>query len=67
MSENFGAQCTVVAIDARQTEPGKWEVVTRSGTQAEPLSAVDWSVEVERLGAGEILLTSFDRDGTQRL
>ena len=39
--------------------------MTRSGTQAEPLSAVDWSVEVERRGAGEILLTSFDRDGTR--
>ena len=65
MSENFGAQCTVVAIDARQTEPGFWEVVTRSGTQAEPLGAVDWSAEVESRGAGEILLTSFDRDGTR--
>jgi imidazoleglycerol phosphate synthase cyclase subunit len=65
MSENFGAQCTVVAIDARQTEPGFWEVLTRSGTQAEPLSAVDWARDVESRGAGEILLTSFDRDGTR--
>ena len=65
MAENFGAQCTVVAIDAKQTQPGFWGVMTRSGTQAEPLNAIEWAAEVEQRGAGEILLTSFDRDGTR--
>lgn len=65
LSEHFGAQCTVVAIDARQSEPGSWYVVTRSGTQSETLDAVAWAAEAEQRGAGEILLTSFDRDGTR--
>lgn len=65
MSTRFGAQCTVIAIDAKQTSPGNWHVVTRSGTQSEPLDAVQWAATAQRLGAGEILLTSFDRDGTR--
>ncbi len=65
LSKKFGAQCTVVAIDAKQSEPGVWQVLTRSGTQGEPLDAVSWAAEVDRRGAGEILLTSFDRDGTR--
>lgn len=72
LSVQFGAQCTVVAIDARQNDAlisdgvsKAWEVVTRSGTQAEPLDAVTWAAQAEQLGAGEILLTSFDRDGTR--
>lgn len=67
IAERFGAQCTVVAIDAARPEgdpAGSWQVVTRSGTQREPLDAVAWAIECERRGAGEILLTSWDRDGT---
>ena len=66
MSDRFGAQCTVVAIDARwNADHQQFQVLTRSGTTAEPLDAVAWSSEAERRGAGEILLTSFDRDGTR--
>jgi imidazoleglycerol phosphate synthase cyclase subunit len=70
MAGRFGSQCTVVAIDARRLggnqvdEDQRWEVVTRSGTQAEPLDVLDWGRNCELLGAGEILLTSMDRDGT---
>lgn len=64
MSEHFGTQCTVVAIDARLTN-GQYQVLTRSGTTAETLDAVNWAHEVQQRGAGEILLTSFDRDGTR--
>jgi len=64
MSQRFGAQCTVVAIDAKMTD-GQFQVLTRSGTEAETLDAVDWAAEAQQRGAGEILLTSFDRDGTR--
>lgn len=64
MSQRFGAQCTVVAIDAKMTD-GQFQVLTRSGTEAEALDAVVWAAQAESLGAGEILLTSFDRDGTR--
>ena len=67
MATRFGAQCTVVAIDAKR-DPAKdnfWQVMTRSGTQGEPLNAVNWAAEAQQRGAGEILLTSFDRDGTR--
>ena len=64
MSVRFGAQCTVVAIDAKKTD-GVFQVLTRSGTTAETLDAVKWSAQAQELGAGEILLTSFDRDGTR--
>jgi len=60
----FGAQCTVVAIDAKQID-GRFQVLTRSGTCAETLDAVAWASEAQARGAGEILLTSFDRDGTR--
>ena len=69
----FGSQCIVVAIDARRIQgstdgaasgPG-WEVYTHGGRTPTGLDAVRWAEEVERLGAGEILLTSMDRDGTQ--
>lgn len=61
----FGAQCTVVAIDAAKMEDSSdWQVVTRSGTKRHDLSAIEWAVRCEELGAGEILLTSWDRDGT---
>ena len=64
MATRFGAQCTVVAIDAKMTD-GVFQVLTRSGTEAETLDAVQWAATAQRLGAGEILLTSFDRDGTR--
>jgi cyclase len=64
-AEKFGSQCIVVAIDAKQTAPGKWEVFTHGGRIATGLDAVEYAREVARLGAGEILLTSMDRDGTR--
>lgn len=64
-SNKHGAQCIVVAIDAKQTAPGKWEVFTHGGRNATGLDAVEWARKVESLGAGEILLTSMDRDGTK--
>lgn len=65
LADRFGTQCTVIAIDAASQQTGSgWEVVTRSGTHRTGLDAVGWASETERLGAGEILLTSWDRDGT---
>lgn len=63
-SEMFGAQCIVVAIDAKRTGDG-WIVYTHGGRTPTEIDAVEWAVEVERRGAGEILLTSMDRDGTK--
>ena len=60
----FGSQCVVVAIDAKQTGPGKWEVFTHGGRTPTGLDVLDWCRQVESLGAGELLLTSMDRDGT---
>ncbi|MBA3031820.1 MAG: imidazole glycerol phosphate synthase subunit HisF [Gammaproteobacteria bacterium] len=60
-----GSQCIVVAIDAKQTSPGKWEVFTHGGRNNTQLDAIDWARKVAELGAGEILLTSMDRDGTK--
>jgi imidazole glycerol-phosphate synthase subunit HisF len=65
MARRFGAQCTVVAIDAAQTSPGFWEVVIKSGKERTGINALDWAARAVELGAGEILLTSFDRDGTR--
>jgi cyclase len=64
-SARYGAQCIVVAIDAKQTSPGSWQVFTHGGRNPTGLDVVDWARRVEQLGAGEILLTSMDRDGTQ--
>ncbi|MBK6637674.1 MAG: imidazole glycerol phosphate synthase subunit HisF [Rhodocyclaceae bacterium] len=64
-SAKVGSQCIVVAIDAKQTVPGKWEVFTHGGRKSAGLDAVDWARQVQALGAGEILLTSMDRDGTK--
>lgn len=67
-ARRFGSQCIVVAIDAKRRggeEPPAWEVYTHGGRTPTGLDAVEWAVEVERLGAGEILLTSMDRDGTR--
>jgi cyclase len=64
-ASRVGSQCIVVAIDAKQTAPGKWNVFTHGGRNDTGLDAVDWAKRVEMLGAGEILLTSMDRDGTR--
>ena len=64
LSRRFGRQCTVLALDAASCGPGAWEVVIRSGRDRTGLDAVAWVVEAARRGAGEILLTSWDRDGT---
>jgi len=61
----FGSQAIVVAIDARSSGDGKWEVYTHGGRKARGLDAVEWARTVARRGAGEILLTSMDRDGTR--
>jgi len=65
-SERFGAQCIVVAIDAKATGPGTWEIFTHGGRKATGIDAVEWAKRMVSLGAGEILLTSMDRDGTKR-
>jgi imidazole glycerol-phosphate synthase subunit HisF len=62
--DRFGAQCVVCAIDAKRVKKG-WEVVVEGGRKPTGKDAVAWAVEAERLGAGEILLTSMDRDGTK--
>jgi cyclase len=64
-SAKVGSQCIVVAIDAKQTSPGRWEVFTHGGRNNTGMDAVEWACRVETLGAGEILLTSMDRDGTK--
>ncbi len=61
----YGSQCIVVAIDAKQTAPGLWEVFTHGGRKNTGINAVNWAIEVAKRGAGEILLTSMDRDGTK--
>ncbi|HYG80849.1 MAG TPA: imidazole glycerol phosphate synthase subunit HisF [Pyrinomonadaceae bacterium] len=66
-AETFGSQCVVVAIDARRRSPHEtvWEVFTHGGRRAAACDALEWAARAERLGAGEILLTSMDRDGTR--
>jgi cyclase len=63
-AKKFGRQCVVVAIDAKQTAPGAWRVFTHGGRNDTGLDAVDWAKRMVAAGAGEILLTSMDRDGT---
>jgi cyclase len=65
LSEEFGAQAVVLAIDARRNANGGWNVFTRGGRDDEGMDAVEWALEGEMLGAGEILLTSMDTDGVQ--
>lgn len=64
-AERFGSQCVVLAIDGRKREDGTFEVVTTGGRTPTGLDVVEWAKEGERLGAGEILLTSMDADGTK--
>jgi cyclase len=64
-ADRFGSQCIVVAIDARTTAPGKWEIFTHGGRKPTGIDAVEFARLVAAKGAGEILLTSMDRDGTR--
>ncbi len=64
-SAKVGSQCIVVAIDVKQVAPGRWEVFTHGGRKTTGLDAIDWARQIQALGAGEILLTSMDRDGTK--
>ena len=65
-ARKFGRQCIVVSIDAKQSQPGHWQVFTHGGRRPTGLDAVDWAVRMTESGAGELLLTSMDRDGTGR-
>jgi len=65
LANKFGSQCIVVAVDAKQTAPDQWEVFTHGGRTPTGLDAVSYAQECAQLGAGEILLTSMDRDGTR--
>lgn len=64
IADRFGVQCTVLALDAARTKTDSWEVVVRSGTERTGKDVVTWAREAESRGAGELLLTSWDRDGT---
>ena len=64
-ANKYGSQCIVVAIDVKRGESGNWEVFTHGGRRATGLDAVEWAKKMQALGAGEILLTSMDRDGTK--
>jgi cyclase len=65
LAMRFGEQCVVVAVDAKAVAPGKWEIFTHGGRKATGIDAVAYAIEAAKLGAGEILLTSMDRDGTK--
>jgi imidazole glycerol-phosphate synthase subunit HisF len=65
LAMRFGEQCVVVAVDAKQVAPSKWEIFTHGGRKPTGIDAVAYAIEAARLGAGEILLTSMDRDGTK--
>ncbi|MDE3017094.1 MAG: imidazole glycerol phosphate synthase subunit HisF [Pseudomonadota bacterium] len=65
-AEKFGSQCIVVALDAKQVGPGMFEIFTHGGRRATGINAVAWAKNMARIGAGEILLTSMDRDGTKQ-
>ncbi len=64
-SNKFGAQCVVVAIDAKKNQQGNYEIFTHGGKNSTGIDALEWAKTAEKLGAGEILLTSIDRDGTK--
>lgn len=64
-SDKFGAQCIVVAIDAKQVSDGRWEIYTHGGRKPTGIDAVEWAIKMAEYGAGEILLTSMDRDGAK--
>ncbi len=64
-AEKFGSQCIVVAVDAKQVSPGRWEIFTHGGRNPTGLEAIAWAQRMAEYGAGELLLTSMDRDGTK--
>lgn len=64
-ADKFGSQCIVVAIDARKNDSNEYEVYTHGGRKPTGINAIEWAKKMEQLGAGEILLTSMDRDGTK--
>ncbi len=66
-AQRFGNQCIVLAIDARRSkeQPGRWQVCVKAGSEPTGIDVVEWAVKAEKLGAGEILLTSMDADGTK--
>jgi len=64
-AHKFGSQCIVVAIDAKKSGDGKWEVFTHGGRKPTGLDVIEWAKKMESLGVGEVLLTSMDRDGTK--
>ncbi|MBL6664592.1 MAG: imidazole glycerol phosphate synthase subunit HisF, partial [Rickettsiales bacterium] len=64
-AKKFGSQCVVVAIDAKKNHEGKYKVFTHGGKKSTGIDAIKWATEVQNLGAGEILLTSMDNDGTK--
>lgn len=64
-AQKFGSQCIVVAIDAKQTGPGKWEIFTHGGRNPTGTDAVSWAQRMCEMGAGELLITSMDRDGAK--
>ncbi len=64
-ADKFGSQCIVVAIDAKHVAPDRWEIFTHGGRKPTGLDAVEWAIKMVEYGAGEILLTSMDRDGTR--
>ena len=66
VSERFGSQCMVVSIEAKHVGPGRWEVYTENGRERTGLDVIEWSQRVVDLGAGEILLTSIDQEGTRK-
>ena len=65
-AEAFGSQCIVVSIEAKRRAPGQWEALTDNGRETTGVDVLEWVVEAERLGAGELLITSIDQDGTCR-
>ncbi|MEG9136147.1 HisA/HisF-related TIM barrel protein, partial [Acinetobacter baumannii] len=64
-SQHFGAQCIVVAIDAKKTGDNKWEIFTHGGRKPTGIDAIEWAVKMADYGAGELLITSMDADGTK--
>lgn len=65
IAQKMGSQCVVASVDARQVEPGRWEVFTHGGRKPTGIDAVEHALNLARLGAGELLVTSMDRDGTR--
>lgn len=65
IAQKFGSQCIVASVDARQVEPGRWEIFTHGGRKATGIDALEHAIRLADLGAGELLVTSMDGDGTQ--